>query len=57
MSEEKFVKNWKMKVFTAKLFSCWDKVRGFSRKGSDAQGLGHRAVGPCPAPPWVPPQL
>lgn len=57
MSEEKFVKNWKVKIFTVKLFSCWEKVRGFSGEGSKAQGLGHRAVGPCPAPPWMPQQL
>jgi len=30
MSEEKFVKNWKMKIFMVKLFSRWEKVRGFS---------------------------
>ena len=57
MSEEKFVKNWKVKIFTVKLFSRWEKVRGFSGEGSKAQGLGHRAVGPCPAPPQVPQQL
>lgn len=39
MSEEKFVKNWKMTIFTVKLFSAWEGVRGFSRKGSNAQGL------------------
>lgn len=57
MSEEKFVKNWKVKIFMVKLFSCWEKVRGFSGEGSKAQGLGHRAVGPCPAPPRMPPEL
>lgn len=57
MSEEKFVKNWKVKIFTVKLFSRWEKVRGFSGEGSKAQGLGHRAVGPCPAPPWMPQQF
>ena len=57
MSEEKFVKNWKVKIFTVKLFSRWEKVRGFSGEGSKAQGLGHRVEGPCPAPSRVPQQL
>lgn len=44
------MKNWKVKIFTVKLFSRWLKVRGFSREGSKGQGVGHIAVGPCPAP-------
>lgn len=57
MSEEKCVKNWKVKIFTVKLFSRWFKVRGFSREGSKGPGLGHRVMGPCPAPPRMLQQL
>lgn len=53
MSEEKFVKNWKMKNFMVKLFSRWEKVRGFSVDRNRALVTQWWDLAPLPLDPVV----